>query len=327
MQSLALQTRFQTRKLTIIRRLALGIALVALAMLFLPAKQSYAVDREHWMSQLDQNLKVSQLTIPGTHDSATFWLKGAMCDMAQCQSRTFEEQLSAGIRAFDLRYDYDSGKFTMYHGDTQPFSYVCHERNSDKELRIDDVLNKFSTFLKTHSNEFIIINMQRERGTSGKVVDDALQAMYKKYNVYQNRTNYTTISDVKGKIVLGSDFMQSPGENSPYNRYKGSVQQKINDMKEVFSTAPLTSKKDASAIIQKVTYTNLSWRFELDSPATYGPSDYAKRVHERFFNDNPFQKYQTSKADEHRAYGVVLYDYPSDKMLDETIEANDWAKA
>ena len=52
-----------------------------------------------WISKLPDNLKLSQLTIPGTHNSCSF--QGT--PFAITQSYSLELQLKAGLRYFDLR--------------------------------------------------------------------------------------------------------------------------------------------------------------------------------------------------------------------------------
>src|SRR4051794_14918530 len=52
-----------------------------------------------WMGALDQRRKISEITIPGTHDSATWTLSGN----AQCQTSDIRQQLDAGIRFLDIR--------------------------------------------------------------------------------------------------------------------------------------------------------------------------------------------------------------------------------
>ena len=62
-----------------------------------------------WTSKLKGHLLLSQINIPGTHDSGTskspFWSQFS----ARCQSLTLKAQLDAGIRFFDFRIRYEGG--------------------------------------------------------------------------------------------------------------------------------------------------------------------------------------------------------------------------
>ena len=72
------------------------------------------------MNDLPDSLKLSKISIPGTHDSAT--LHGCpSIGAGYCvtQHMKIPEQLSAGIRFFDIRLKQDSTdkkKFYIYHG-------------------------------------------------------------------------------------------------------------------------------------------------------------------------------------------------------------------
>ena len=58
------------------------------------------VDYKTWLKDIDDNKKISQLSIPGTHNSAA-------CHVAlpsvQCQGATVTEQLEHGVRFLDVR--------------------------------------------------------------------------------------------------------------------------------------------------------------------------------------------------------------------------------
>ena len=298
------------------------LALLTLACaMCLPAKQCFAatVDRENWMSHLSDYTYVSHLTIPGTHDSATYNVKcsafligGVIEDGATCQSCNMEVQMKSGIRAFDLRYKWENGKFYLYHGQG---SYACKCRDeNNNHLDLEASLVKFQKYLKDHPGEFIMINVQKESGDNN---DAELKKLLDKYGVV-GRTDNTEVKDVRGKIVNGSDFMQAPGGSSPYNRWTAETDQKVKDMQEVFSKAEEVRSGLLNVYEQKVIYTNMSWRGGWKF--TKMPLNWAKEFHKAFFSKNPFEKYGQ------RAYGVIFYDFPTHQIVDWTIAANNWAK-
>lgn len=102
-----------------------------------------------WMTPLDDNIYISQLSIPGTHDAATVECNGAS---GKCQSRTIAEQLEMGIRCFDLRpaADYSGTDLPIYHG-----IYNCN-------IDLSDVYDTFNAFLDEHPGEFIITILRWE---------------------------------------------------------------------------------------------------------------------------------------------------------------------
>lgn len=98
---------------TFTRRLLTGALLAgAMTMTSLTAE---AIDYTNWMSELPDDAYVAQLSIPGTHDSATG--HGTSFDsMAKTQELTLDQQLEIGIRAFDFRPQVKSNTLEAHHG-------------------------------------------------------------------------------------------------------------------------------------------------------------------------------------------------------------------
>lgn len=332
-------TREESRQRGIFIAIATLAICAMLTLVALPARAFADGYQQDWMKSISDDAKISQLTIPGTHDSACYNTCAVTKEWAECQSWDIYDQLRNGIRALDLRYGYDDGDFGLYHGNVWPFIYTCYELYRDewddlapKVLTLDGELYKLSQFLKDHPNEFIIINVQRENDDSGDAVNEALNKLYEKYNVYTRRNNSTTVGEVRGRIVLGNDFMQGVDEHGPYNRYQGSVEEKVSDLHQVFDEAPTTYLGDSEPITQKVIYTNLSWRAGVFS-LNRGPIYYARMIQKEFFYGNRFDYGSArvplggsgSYVDIGKAFGVVLYDYPTNQIIDWTIGANKWA--
>ena len=66
----------------------------------------------NWMSSLPDSRPLSQLSIPGTHDTMARY--GG--DIAQTQSMTLSMQLQAGVRALDIRCRHINNAFAIHHG-------------------------------------------------------------------------------------------------------------------------------------------------------------------------------------------------------------------
>lgn len=70
-----------------------------------------------WMQDLDDNTNVSNLSIPGTHDSATYAVPcNGFPKLSQCQVMNINEQLNCGIRYLDIRIRQIDGEVIMCHG-------------------------------------------------------------------------------------------------------------------------------------------------------------------------------------------------------------------
>lgn len=69
------------------------------------------------MNNIDDNTSISTLSIPGTHDSATYSCTClAIPKISQCQVMNFYEQLQSGIRYLDIRIKTKNGEILMVHG-------------------------------------------------------------------------------------------------------------------------------------------------------------------------------------------------------------------
>ena len=99
-----------------------------------------------WMSRLHDDLRMSQLSLPGTHDSMSLF--GGV--IVQCQSASLENQLRAGIRAVDIRCRHRGDRFAIHHGMVFQNAYF------------DDVLTTVRHFLEENPSETIYMRIQQE---------------------------------------------------------------------------------------------------------------------------------------------------------------------
>lgn len=171
----------------------------------------------YWITPLDDNIYVSQLSIPGTHDAATM---DCSLNAGKCQSRSISEQLEMGIRCFDLRpaapiiwpFFESSSALPIYHGTA----------NCDIDLR--DVYDTFNTFLEAHPGEFIItiLRWEEERALSSESRFNSAM------NTFVGSTRYTshaleseyckkdvTIGEMRGKILT----IMRPNQGSDPDEY------------------------------------------------------------------------------------------------------------
>ena len=76
-----------------------------------------AEDSADWMSRLPDELPISQITLPGSHDSATQHVQLAF--FSKCQALRIGEQLDAGFRYLDIRLALDGEVLRFVHGFTK----------------------------------------------------------------------------------------------------------------------------------------------------------------------------------------------------------------
>src|SRR4051812_29463793 len=98
------------------RRLARvgAAAIISAVAVAVPAKPSAAACADSaWMACQNDSLYVSQLSIPGTHDTGALWADdGVQCIAAYrytiAQTMNTFDQLNAGVRFLDIRFGSES---------------------------------------------------------------------------------------------------------------------------------------------------------------------------------------------------------------------------
>jgi 1-phosphatidylinositol phosphodiesterase len=112
----------------------------------------------NWMSRIDGNTLLSEVNIPGTHDSGTMH-NDSPNDEAKCQDMMPIDQLNAGVRILDLRLHFHhaveskNDAFLIKHGIAQCFTDSSHLHN----LTLDNVLDDCINFLNANPTETVIL--------------------------------------------------------------------------------------------------------------------------------------------------------------------------
>jgi hypothetical protein len=174
--------------------------------------------QDNWCGALRPTLNLTEIAIPGTHDSAAWthhenWLSSTPATWAQRKSIT--EQLQSGVRALDLRvgwrigmYGYDVG---MYHGPV------------DLSISLQEVLTEVNTWLESHTSEFVILIFQQQGkpGTKGEPGTswDISRAVHKKvtdtlgdkvFNFKNSRKTWPLLDTLRGKVLAMSRMLSAP---------------------------------------------------------------------------------------------------------------------
>lgn len=151
------------------------------------------IQMSSWMSGLQDNISISKISIPGTHDSGARVDAPVVTGTAKTQDLSIAEQLNAGVRFLDIRCRHIDNSFTIHHGPIY------------QNLNFDDVLNACYAFLESHPSETIIMSVKEEHDPSNttrsfeKTFDSYVQKNPSKWNL---GTNIPTLGEVRGKIRL-----------------------------------------------------------------------------------------------------------------------------
>lgn len=194
------------------------ILLTAAAFYCIPLTETVSVktaDRSaDWMSDLDDSLRLNEIVLPGTHDSATQYVQLAF--FSKCQALSIGEQLEAGFRYLDIRLGFeDTGdlktkNLKLMHGFTNcktgPLPWA-------DPLYLDEVLKDCYSFLRAHPTETVVFAVKQEHGDESVTQFETwLDGV-----VGQNRDFWLltdelpTLGEARGKLVLMRRYEDEAG--------------------------------------------------------------------------------------------------------------------
>jgi 1-phosphatidylinositol phosphodiesterase len=168
-----------------------------------------------WMSRVENKL-LTQLTIPGTHDSACRVSLAA----AKTQTYSIKDQLEAGIRFLDIRCRHVENIFAIHHG-----AMYCG-------LMFGDVIQICRNFLKANPKEVIIMRVKEEynpENCTRKFVDTFTNYWNKNKDVMTMTRYIPMLDDVRGKVYIIPNFVYWDG----YDWARSEIQDEV-DVPTVF---------------------------------------------------------------------------------------------
>ncbi|MEA4134235.1 phosphatidylinositol-specific phospholipase C domain-containing protein [Mycoplasma sp. 2704] len=162
-----------------------------------------------WMADVDGDKLLSELSIPGTHDSGMYdgrgvkWFFGSA--WARTQYKNLPTQLKMGIRYFDIRLDRNN--------------LVNHGGAYSNNLYLQNVLDECKKFLTAHSSETIILRIKDENVDVGNLSatdcikwrNSIIDNLYKfkdflfKNDSRNNNLN-PTLNELRGKVFVVNNF-------------------------------------------------------------------------------------------------------------------------
>ncbi|MCB1954088.1 MAG: phosphatidylinositol-specific phospholipase C domain-containing protein [Rhodocyclaceae bacterium] len=155
---------------------------------------------KEWMGGISDEKKLSQITIPGTHDSCAY--KSSVSAISKCHNLTLKQQLEAGIRFIDIRCRHFRDKFEIHHG----VEYL--------DLTFDDVWQTCQDFLKANDRECIIMSIKEEHDAASneKTFEEVFDGYVQKApDLWSLGNTIPSLSkDVRGTIVLLRRFFIAP---------------------------------------------------------------------------------------------------------------------
>lgn len=152
-----------------------------------------------WMSRVSDDKRITEINIPGTHDSLARFV--AFTIITRTQSASLEEQLGMGVRYFDFRFIKTARGLVAAHGGIR-----CKASGGifAPEITADSVAQACIRFLKKHPTETVLFQLKEDKGGAGDSFYSEFYNTVIKGNAdrwfAQNRI--PTLGEVRGKIVL-----------------------------------------------------------------------------------------------------------------------------
>jgi len=274
-----------------------------------------------WMDKIPSNQLLSQLTIPGTHNS--YARHGTI--FHQCQDWTISEQLNNGIRFFDVRFRPYKNSFTVHHG------------NKFQKKVGGDVFKEFKQFLQNNPKETVLISIRDEtRGNNlidpypGSLDFKTILNLYlndKKYKpyIYQNHKVIPTLGEARGKMVIidkdghcgfglnrleKTDDWKLDGQYFFQNwRNSQMVKDKVDGIKKSMQGAGKNRRKRSLLFL---TFCSGSNAKGLQS----------NRAISSNINPQVMSFIRSHSADQKETFGVVIFDYPTRDIIQFLIQHN-----
>jgi 1-phosphatidylinositol phosphodiesterase len=167
------------------------------------------LDLANWMDLVKGSKKLSELSIPGTHDSGARD-PDTSNDLQKIrlttQDQSILQQLFAGIRFLDIRARYIDNEFRIYHEDVS------------LKLSFEDVLSACQAFLEVSPRETIIMSLKEESTATGNregvsFYDRFIQYVDEGPAVFSLANADPLLGSVRGQIVLFRRFPLDAGVN------------------------------------------------------------------------------------------------------------------
>lgn len=187
--------------------LLICMGLSVLAGIAAPTAMAANISSTDWMETVPDETKLSNMSIPGTHDSCTQNVD--MRYIFQCQDASVATQLIYGYRYLDMRLvleqKHDRQTLVLKHNIAR-----CKTSNSPfaGTLTLDDVLCDVYAFLDAHPTETVILCMKAENSKDdvADVQSVLYEAISREPDHWYLKNEIPTLGEVRGKAVLATRF-------------------------------------------------------------------------------------------------------------------------
>ena len=143
-------------------------------------------------TDLRDDTLLSQISVIGTHDSATAGIRFPHRITSRCVRESFEEQLAMGVRYFDIRLNLVKGELIAYHG-----LACCY-------ISWREIQGVFEKFLTENPREIVFVRVLRADDTfRRKTTDQEWKDLFYKEScgILSSKYSDGAIGWMRGRIV------------------------------------------------------------------------------------------------------------------------------
>lgn len=283
---------------------------------------------------LPDNIYISAVNVPGTHDSCT-----AFCtleNMSRCHSLTIKEQLELGIRLFDIRLNKSGDEFYLVHALADCFT----DKEKTTKLTFGMVLDEFRSFLKENPEETLIVSVKQDRGIINRWFFPPFYDKYIKGNekewFLENRI--PILSECRGKMVLmrrcriWPNFRKTHQTGLDFSYWKDQKKKKTHPLPVYLNKQTFAMVQDRYGLSAEIKWNECARDFldcadeviDKNHLAVHFLStanrESGKTLVETAEKVNAeFMKYELKKE---KAQGWMLFDFPTEELVDKIIKSD-----
>lgn len=165
----------------------------------------------NWMRDICDDVLLSQISIPGTHETMATKGWSGSGEIGKCQTLSLLAQLHAGIRYIDIRCNYEPSKKD---GKISEPSFSIHHGVINENMAFgDNVLSPVVSFLEENPSETILMRIKQEYSSvSDTTFSNTFQKYVDQYKSYfwekgpKDTLKIPRLKSTRGKIVVLYDI-------------------------------------------------------------------------------------------------------------------------
>ena len=290
-----------------------------------------------WLKHLPDLLYISEINIPGTHDSCAFKVQFPL--ISKCQNKTIKEQLTSGIRFLDIRVEKEGNKLKLVHD----IADCKNPKKSSKKLYFEDVITDCKSFLSENPSEAILLSYKRDDGANQEETFDTFFENYLNNDpIWYTENRIPMLKEIRGKIVLlNRDNIDKNNEkytdfNAGINLsswvYQKENTERIYEVAELLGRDGATTGKtftvqDLYGLTPRKKWSLAVSPFLKNPPKTDDILISFFSCGSLFYNPKRSAKYINKKLsdiilEKAKKYGWIILDYPTEKFIKEIINSN-----